>query len=66
MNFLPKTSGKIVRSIICAAAVFTTAAVCVGCKGRTASNMVPTGDTVEVVINVPTDTIQQTSQNNEI
>lgn len=35
-------------------AAFGIAVLLIGCKGRTAENMVPTGDTVEVVIEQPT------------
>lgn len=55
------------RTIICAAAILTMAAACVGCKGRRASDeVIPNGDTVEVVVNIPVDTLQSISQENEI
>lgn len=36
-----------------AMSLFLITVMLTGCKGRTADNMVPTGDTVEVVINTP-------------
>lgn len=46
-------------SAIAFVAVFIATGLLTGCKGRTADNMVPTGETVRVVI--PTDDVAQDS-----
>lgn len=46
-----------IKTVVTASVVATVVCILASCKGRTMDNMEPTGETVDVVIETPADTV---------